>query len=157
MSPVDKDNRVKPIASFDAEVVVLGERRYGDSERDPLGGLAPLDLAVGWGIMGRKSIREEVGVSQSTRRYYWRVRGGDLPQEDIETIGVSSANWHIIPANSSVKKKLMALDEEDHVRLKGWLVEAKLKRGEPGRSSLTRTDTGDGACEIIWVNEVIMK
>ena len=157
-SVVDAGGRIKPIAAFDAEVVVLGDKSYDDEElSDPLAGLAPLDLAVGWGIMGRKAVRDEVSISQGNRFYRWRVRSGNLPVEQIEQVGVSSANWHLIPAAAAVRKKLMSIDEGDVVHLKGWLVEVRMQRGEWGRSSLSRTDSGEGACEIIWVKDVEVK
>lgn len=77
--------------------------------------------------------------------------------ETIDKVGVSSANWHIIPSGPSTRKKLMAIDEGDEVHLKGWLVEAVSQNGQVSRSSLSRTDAGDGACEIIWVTDISVK
>ena len=43
---------------------------------------------------------------------------------------------------------------EASVRIDGWLVEAKAGDGWHWRSSLTRKDTGAGACEVIFVREL---
>ena len=40
--------------------------------------------------------------------------------------------------------------EDQRVRIEGWLVEAKSSNSS-WRSSTTREDTGDGACELIYV------
>ena len=82
---------------------MFSEEHYdNDNPRDPLGEFAPLDLAVGWGIMGKMNIRDEVSISQSRRRYYWWGSARDIPMESIQKIGASSANWHLIPANKFV-------------------------------------------------------
>jgi hypothetical protein len=39
----------------------------------------------------------------------------------------------------------------DRVRIEGWLVEATAPDGWRWRSSLTREDTGNGACELVYV------
>ena len=40
------------------------------------------------------------------------------------------------------------------VALEGYLVKVISKDGWWWKSSLTRNDTGNGACEVIWVEEV---
>jgi hypothetical protein len=40
------------------------------------------------------------------------------------------------------------------VRLEGYLVEARADDGWRWRSSLTREDTGNGACELVWVERL---
>jgi len=38
--------------------------------------------------------------------------------------------------------------------MSGYLIEATHPQGvKPWRSSLTRTDTGSGACELMWVEK----
>ena len=39
----------------------------------------------------------------------------------------------------------------DRIRIDGWLIEADAPDGWRWRSSLTREDVGDGACEIVYV------
>jgi hypothetical protein len=40
------------------------------------------------------------------------------------------------------------------VKLSGYLVEARAADGWSWRSSLTRDDTGPGACELVWLTEL---
>lgn len=40
------------------------------------------------------------------------------------------------------------------VRFHGYLIEARRDDGWHWRSSLTRNDTGNGACELIWVEDL---
>jgi hypothetical protein len=75
-----------------------------------------------------------------------------IPRREVET---SSANMHLIPANDQVRQALDAISTGENIRLRGFLVEARAEDGWRWRSSLTREDTGNGACEIILVTEVL--
>jgi hypothetical protein len=67
---------------------------------------------------------------------------------------MSSANMHLIPATKAIEKKLKNLRPGNVVALKGYLVDVQGEGGFSWKSSLTREDTGNGACELIWVEEV---
>jgi len=43
------------------------------------------------------------------------------------------------------------------VRLQGYLVDVRGPGGFAWNTSLTRSDTGDGACEIVWVEAVAVE
>jgi hypothetical protein len=49
---------------------------------------------------------------------------------------------------------LKSVHPAEIVNLSGYLVEVHGPRGMKWRSSLTRTDTGAGSCELMWVEEV---
>jgi hypothetical protein len=74
-----------------------------------------------------------------------------IPQHEIE---IHAANTHIIPANDSVKRQLRKIRQGQIVNIKGQLIEAKRPDGWHWRSSLTREDTGAGACELVYVKEL---
>ena len=59
----------------------------------------------------------------------------------------------VIPANSQIAKQIKNVKRGDLVRLKGDLVEIKDK-DLVWTSSLTPTDTGDGACELFRVSSI---
>ncbi len=70
------------------------------------------------------------------------------------------SNNHVLIDNAEVEKKLMRAGPGDHIRLKGVLAEYRNPRTGFRRStSITRTDTGNGACETIYITdfEVIKK
>lgn len=137
--------RIVPLEPFTIEATVLSKRRYRfDRESD----LAPVDLALGWGPMADPAVSRQIRVSQSDRWYYWRVSELPIPQRAIEA---HSANMHMIPATPEIEDRLEALRPGDAVRLKGYLVEARAPDGWRWRSSLSRTDTGAGACEVVWL------
>jgi hypothetical protein len=69
-------------------------------------------------------------------------------------IAQHSANMHIIPAGDPIEKELMRIRKGHIVRLGGYLVQVNAPDGWSWRSSLTRSDTGGGACEVVLVDRI---
>lgn len=65
--------------------------------------------------------------------------------------------WHLIPADAVVEKVLKRVRVGNIVHVSGYLVEARAGDGWRWVSSLTREDTGAGACELIWVEQVELR
>ena len=149
VTPIKMGNYyVTPIAEFQAAARVLGAKHYGfGREAD----LSPVDLALGWGAMSKDAVLNEIDIKQRNRFYYWRVDAFPIPRKEIET---SSANMHFIPATKLVRKKLEQIDKDDKVKFKGYLVRIEATDGWNWVSSTTRGDTGDGACEVILLDDI---
>ena len=113
--------------------------------------LAPVDLALGWGPMANPTVIEQVKISQSNRFYHWHVDQFPIPRRDIE---VNSANMHMVPASADVERALRAIRPGVKVSFSGYLIEARAPDGWRWKSSLTREDTGAGACELVWVEKI---
>jgi len=136
--------RLRPRAEFTATVRVLRREEYSF---DPLAKLMPTDFAVGWGPMSDTAVLADIEISQGNRFYYWRTENWPIDRADIER---HSANWHVIPENAAVGQVLERLRRGSVVQLRGRLVD--IEGGEGGmRTSLSRNDTGAGACEILLV------
>jgi hypothetical protein len=54
------------------------------------------------------------------------------------------------PATTLVRDRLLDLRVGQVVHIQGRLVRVEGPGGFRWASSLTRTDTGDGACELVW-------
>jgi len=64
------------------------------------------------------------------------------------------SNNHLLSDNDQVKTALMKAEPGDHIRLKGILAEyANKSNGFQRGTSTTRDDTGNGACETIYLDE----
>ena len=61
---------------------------------------------------------------------------------------------HMIPATAEVERRLLHVRSGQVVALTGYLVEVHGLDGFRWRSSLTREDTGNGACELVWVDKL---
>lgn len=143
-----KGYRIQPLARFALEARVLGKRLY---RHDRGARLAPVDLALGWGRMSDSRVLEKISISQSNRFYFWYTANPPIP---LEEIALSSANMHMIPATSDLEQRLVQLKAGNIVRLRGYLVRVSGPGGFFWQSSLTRSDTGNGACELVWVEEL---
>ncbi len=140
------DARAKPLAGFSIAARVLSREDYGSGREADF---SPVDLALGWGPMRDDAVLSQLDISQSGRFYRYRWSGQPpIPPEDIVR---TSANMHLVPANSAVADALDAVDAGDRVRIDGWLVQIEANDGWRWRSSLTRDDSGAGACELIYV------
>lgn len=136
------------LAEFEIEARVLSVKTYGGLE----GEWSPLDLALGWGQMSDETVLEAMTIRQGGRWYTYEWKGRPpIPPGDIIR---SSANMHMVPASAAVRKELEAIERGDVVRLRGALVAVRGANGYRWRSSTSRTDTGAGACEIVWVEKV---
>ncbi len=136
-------------AHYRIKARILGLERY---RWDSLAALVPEDLALGWGMMSDNRALKSVDISQSNRFYYWRMRAGaPLSRENVID---HSANTHIIPADVLVTRELRRLRPGQTVTLTGDLVDGLRDDGVSIHTSLTRTDTGAGACEVMLVREV---
>lgn len=138
---------VTPLAEIQIRARVLAkENYYLGREAD----LSPTDLALGWGPMSRSEVVEQLTITQSGRWYRWQtLQGYPIERREIER---NSANMHMIPANAQVAKQLKLVRVHDQVQISGYLVNVTANDGWGWQSSLTRDDTGNGACELIWVN-----
>jgi hypothetical protein len=140
--------RLRPLATFALEARVLHAEHYRfDREAD----LAPVDLALGWGPMSDSKVLHDISVGQGMRVFTWWTREFPIPREEIES---HAANMHLIPATSSIERRLKDVGAGDVVTLEGLLVEATASDGWTWTSSTTRADTGMGACEVFYVRSV---
>lgn len=146
-----KDYQITPLATFQLEARVLSIKRYRSGRESDL---SPVDLALGWGPMSDETVLEEVQIRQSNRFYHWRVKHLPIPRKEIEQ---NSANMHIIPANQEIRKVLKNIRKGHVVEIEGYLVKVNAEDGWWWQSSLTRKDTGGGACEVVWVEEMEIK
>ena len=63
------------------------------------------------------------------------------------------SNNHLLPGNSDIESKIKSAHIGDEIYLKGQLVNYSINHGPQRRTSITRDDKENGACEIIYVNE----
>ena len=137
---------IAPLASLAFDARVLSRRDY-DHDRESR--LSPTDLGVGWGPMRSDAIIGALAISQSDRWQFYRWKGS--PPIPPEAMLRASANMHFIPADRGVADVLAQVRVGDRIRVSGLLVEARAADGWTWRSSLSREDIGEGACELVYV------
>ncbi len=139
---------VRPRAAFDIAAVVAAAEPYS---LDAGAFLVPVDLVMTWGQLPLEPYRGKVSYSQMARFYFWRTHDGSL---DLHYIATHSANMHMIPATRNLARALAHVGSGDSVHVRGLLVDVESDRGFRWATSLTREDTGPGACELVWVEEL---
>ena len=140
---------ITPLARYKVTAIALERERY---RFDRGADIAPVDLALGWGPMSVAPVINELSIRQSGRWYEYRWPG--QPPLDPGAIVSHSANTHCLPSTNELREKLLAIHRHDLVTLEGYLVEVTAADGYRWRSSLSRTDTGGGSCEVLWLTEV---
>ncbi|MFL6592108.1 MAG: hypothetical protein ACJ8GK_05305 [Luteimonas sp.] len=141
-----KPATLQPLAGFSVDARVLSREDYAFGRESAL---SPTDLALGWQRMRDDAVLSHLAISQSARWYHYRWSGE--PPLPAREIAVSSANMHMIPSDAHVATALHRVGKGDRVRIDGWLVQAEAPDGWRWRSSLTREDVGNGACEVVYV------
>lgn len=140
---------LKFLASYSIDARVLHLKRYWSGD---IAQFAPYDLAVGWGVMSDQSVLDRLKISQGNRFYFWEYK--DNPPIPLSDIVSHSANMHLIPAGFFLRNRIAWLRRGELIRMKGYLVEVSAPGMTPWKSSLSRTDSGNGACEIMWVQSI---
>lgn len=141
--------RLQPLAHFEADARLLHAKSY---RWDRQAALVPVDLAVGWGAMSDQQVLDHLRISQSMRFYWYEYhQPPPIPPQEIVS---HSTNIHIIPATSDLASRSRHLRVGSLLHLSGELVEATGPNIRTWRSSLSRTDTGNGACELLYLTKL---
>jgi hypothetical protein len=117
--------------------------------------VSPLDFAVAWGEMSDQALLDQFHFNHGSRHFYFRPRGPmPLPMEEVNS---HLANMHLIPATDDVAAQLNTVSAGQIVTMDGYLVQVGGPDGFFWKSSLSRTDKGDGACELMWVEQMSVR
>lgn len=141
--------RLTPRARYDITARILSREDY---HFDLLSDLIPEDLALGWGPMSDNRVLRAFKITQGARFYAWMPKQRDLPVPR-QVVIEHSANTHVIPANSAARRELERLRVGQVVHLTGFLVDGVRDDGAYIHTSLTRSDSGPGACEVVLVEQ----
>ena len=140
--------KLTPRATYDIAARVVAREHFW---LGGLAGLIPWDFGLVWGRLVDEPLRSQISFFQTSRILFWSWKDSSLDQSYINS---HAANVHVIPATSRVSGVLNRVRRGDYVRLEGDLVDIAGPNGFEWRTSLSRTDTGPGACETIWVRAI---
>jgi hypothetical protein len=149
----DFDYRVQPLYNYELTGLVVSFKRFrpgiGLHERwNDYINIA--DICVVWGDNARdvdlnafKFWNLEFTCMYSTRnqREWERFNPDQL------------SNNHIVTNDERLKDEIRKLEVGDQIHLRGWLSEYGQPGGPVRGTSTVRTDTGNGACETIYLSE----
>lgn len=141
-----RGHRITPLATFHVRARILSMERY---RFDRGAELSPVDYALGWGPLSDSRVLADLTIRQGDRWYFWSASRLPLPPSEVVS---HSANMHLIPATPALANRLTAARVGQVAELSGSLVRVDGADGWHWVSSLTRSDTGDGSCEVFWVD-----
>lgn len=136
-----------PRARITLSARVLSAENY---QVDELAKLVPRDLALGWGIMSDSGFLSNLKISQRGRFFFWEYHDEKI-QAIVPQIIASSANMHLIGADETTQATIDRVRVGEIIHLEGLLVDVARGSQWSMKTSLSRNDTGGGACEIVYV------
>jgi len=150
-----------PLYEYEMSALVVNRFDYTWFSLTRANSAAPMDLCVTWGENVRTGAYRHPSVSfrQDFRFCFgnWEL-GSNFKWAEV-------SNNHLIIEDPEIRKRALSIVEGDQIRLKGKLVNMKAENedGNPGKyedqmrnwnSSIRLGDSGAGACEVIFVEEL---
>jgi hypothetical protein len=143
---------VKPLAKYDLYGLVVSHNNIesiADLQHDATS-LDTKDLCVVWGDNLRSNEFNKVDIHNASYTCFFRYEQG------VKFHHNQLSNNHLIAGEQFIRDKIEEIGVGDQVHIKGLLVSYQA----PGwgsfwrQSSLTRDDTGNGACEVLYVKSI---
>ncbi|MBU0506412.1 MAG: hypothetical protein ABII18_09060 [bacterium] len=150
----DKEYVITPLYDYELTGLVVS---YSDLDkmwfniyydRDPYN---RKDVCVIFGSNLARNYYQKVDYHSGSWTCYYSYEFKDVPYFNHEEL----SNNHLITANEEISHQLNEVRSGDQIKVKGYLVNYSIN-GEQGArtTSTTRTDKGQGACEVIYVEEL---
>ena len=151
---------VAPRYDYRITGLLVRKKVYGWWVIDRAEKVFPVDLCLLWGDNLRNNVHREPSVKFAQDcRWCWVRWKGNVPFNPRQM-----SNNHLLPADDRVEASIKRLHHGDQICLRGQLVNVNARLLDKGgrydseavtwNSSVTRDDSGDGACEVIYVREV---
>lgn len=123
--------------------------------------LSSKDIGISWGFLANEKNHRKVTWSSTGNRFLsWYSSDGAWINEmgGVNKITEYCSNNHLIPSDSKNEKLIDSIKKDDFVKIEGYLVNVYCKKEDGSyfewNTSTSRSDTGEGACEIVYVTNV---
>ena len=148
----DVEYRVEPQYEYDLYGMIVSYRHHDGNSRMHLQSndhLNMLDVCVVWG--------ENATGDHLRKLDYWngiftcnvKTRDNDAwAAFDMNKL----SNNHLLSNDEFIRDQVMNIQIGDQIRVRGWLASYGSEGGGKRGTSTVRTDTGNGACETIFVD-----
>lgn len=118
--------------------------------------MSAADVGIAWGKMVEPKVDQYMRYSQRGRFLNYFFKPGLSVSRKYVQLHIS--NNHILTVSNSMLNVVKNLEVDDDIVFDGYLVEL-FGTGRRGykfkwKSSLIRKDTGDGACEVMYVERI---
>ncbi len=152
--------RLKPLFNYEINGLLVHQLNYKRFSIYSYAGVFQEDLCLIWGnnVSSKVYQSRALTFSQDSRFAYYQWTG------NLDFNGNQLSNNHLIINSKELERKLKSLNTGDQIKIKGKLVNVqainadKTNREKPEEyqwiTSTVRTDSGAGACEIIYVEDI---
>ncbi|PVZ72080.1 hypothetical protein [Pelagibaculum spongiae] len=141
-------HKINPLADLSVTALVVAKK---DDYQDQMASLLPVDLGLTWGELSDSKLLNNFSFVQKDRKMFIRY------PKKLSKLRINFtelyANMHVVPANEQVAKILKKITVGDIIEMEGQLIEVDTLFWSAA-SSLSRTDKGDMACEILWIKRL---
>jgi hypothetical protein len=144
---------VKPLYNYQMQGVVVSksqprQKLMADIDKD----IKAVDLCIVWGDNLKDNVYQKLKYRSGDFSCFYSADSMALWQQfNAEDL----SNSHIITDNPVLLKKLRSIKVGDQVVVSGYLAEYGFDEKQIIRgTSITRTDTGNGACETIFIQSL---
>ncbi len=150
--------RIDPLYSYDLHGLVVS--RHDSSSwtdylhRESNDHLNVVDLCVIWGRNAISGSYRDIDFSSGQFTCYWQT-SSQAAMAAFDEAAIS--NNHILTDDAALARQLRSVRVGDQIHFRGYLAEYSHNHGgQPFRrgTSIVRSDTGNGACETVYVNNV---
>ena len=148
----DVEYLVEPEYAYELTGMVVSYRRHeGNSRMHMLANdhINMIDVCVVWGDNTRSDLH---AIDFWNGIFTCNVFTRDMAAWDSFDMNQLSNN-HLISDDEFTRKQVRKIRVGDQVRFRGYLASYSNDSGSKRGTSTTRTDTGDGACETVYVED----
>lgn len=150
---------VTPKYSYELYGLVVS---YYDSENwldifhkeDPLN---TRDVCVIWGDNVKTDVYQNMKFKSGEFTCYWKFKQKADSSWYSKFNDSQGSNSHFLPKDDEIYKKMKEVTIGDQIYFKGYLVDYSVESSDGGvrtrNTSITRTDVGNGACEVVYVTD----
>ena len=122
--------------------------------------IAVKDVAIAYGPMAlTENHKKMTYIMSGSRKISYAINDSSLVSSlgGLDVVKKYITNNHLIAANDEVEALIKRIDKDEYVQITGYLVNVSWEEGiyrYALESSLSREDVGNGACEVILVEDV---
>ncbi len=133
----------------------------GHFANDVSGKLMPKDVGISWGFLASEENKDKLTwflggdriLACNTSNTVWLAEHGGF-----DKVGLYFSNNHLIYSDNRTKSLINKIRVNDFIEIQGYLVDVVfdygIGRNSTMKTSTVRNDTGQGACETIYVTNV---
>jgi hypothetical protein len=150
---------IQPLYSYELYGLVVSRHTAGENFFDRAhkrwgDNLNTTDLCVVWGKNASSGVYKDMTFTSGEWTCFWNAKNGNWYSVADRFEPNEGSNNHMLIANKRVAQTLNDIRIGDQIYFKGYLAEY----GTAGRmirsTSITRTDTGNGACETVFTTDI---